>query len=154
MPSKPLPRVLCVEDDEDSRMILITLLRHALIEAQAVGTAVQAISSIQTQHFDPYLLDSRLPDVDGFDLCRQLRDFDTNTPILFFSGAAYEADKKRGLEAGANAYVIKPDFDGLLGTIKQFVYRAESAAVQTRTDREVNNTLPLNYEIARASYAG
>jgi Response regulators consisting of a CheY-like receiver domain and a winged-helix DNA-binding domain len=135
-------------------MILITLLRHALIEAQAVGTAVQAISSIQTQRFDLYLLDSRLPDVDGFDLCRQLRDFDTNTPILFFSGAAYEADKKRGLEAGANAYVIKPDFDGLLGTIKQFVYRAESAAVQTRTDREVNNTLPLTYEIARASYAG
>jgi DNA-binding response OmpR family regulator len=41
------------------------------------------------------------------------------TPILFFSGAAYEADKKRGLEAGANAYVMKPDFDGLLGTIKQ-----------------------------------
>jgi len=154
VPSKPLPRVLCVEDDEDSRMILITLLRHALIEAQAVGTAVQAISSIQTQRFDLYLLDSRLPDVDGFDLCRQLRDFDTNTPILFFSGAAYEADKKRGLEAGANAYVIKPDFDGLLGTIKQFVYPAESAAVQTRTDREVNNTLPLTYEIARASYAG
>jgi len=146
VPSKPLPRVLCVEDDEDSRMILNTLLRHALIEAQAVGTAVQAISSIQTQRFDLYLLDSRLPD--------ELRDFDTNTPILFFSGAAYEADKKRGLEAGANAYVIKPDFDGLLGTIKQFVYRAESAAVQTRTDREVNNTLPLNYEIARASYAG
>jgi DNA-binding response OmpR family regulator len=54
------------------------------------------------------LLDSRLPDLDGFDLCRRMRDFD-DTPILFFSGAAYETDKKRGIEAGANAYVIKPD---------------------------------------------
>jgi DNA-binding response OmpR family regulator len=72
----------------------------------------------------------------------------------FFSGAAYEADKKRGIEAGANAYVIKPDFDGLLGAIKQFVSRAESAAVQTRADREVNNTRPLTYEIARASHVG
>jgi DNA-binding response OmpR family regulator len=98
------------------------------------------------------LLDSRLPDVDGFDLCRRIRDFDPGTPILFFSGAAYETDKKRGIEAGANAYVIKPDFDGLLGTIKQFVSRAESAAVQTRADREVSNTRPLTYEIARASY--
>jgi Response regulators consisting of a CheY-like receiver domain and a winged-helix DNA-binding domain len=125
VPSKRLPRALCVEDDEDSRELLIALLRQALIEAQAVGTALQAISSIQTERFDLYLLDSQLPDVDGFDLCRQIRDFDTDTPILFFSGAAYEADKKRGIEAGANAYVIKPDFDTLLGTIKQFVSRAE-----------------------------
>jgi len=49
-----------------------------------------------------------------------------------FSGAAYESDKKRGIEAGANAYVIKPDFDGLLGTVNQFVSRAESAAVRQR----------------------
>jgi DNA-binding response OmpR family regulator len=152
MPSKPLPHVLCVEDDEDSRELLIALLRHELIEAKAVGTAVQAISSIQTEHFDLYLLDSRLPDVDGFDLCRRIRDFDQDTPILFFSGAAYEADKKRGFDAGANAYVIKPDFDGLLGTIKQFVSPAESAAVQIRADRKMNNTRPLTYEIALASY--
>ena len=123
-----------------------------MIEAQAVGTALQAISSIQTERFDLYLLDSRLPDVDGFDLCRQIRDFDPDTPILFFSGAAYEADKKRGIEAGANAYLIKPDFDGLLGTIKQFVSRAVSASVQTRSGRGMNNCLPLTYEIARASY--
>jgi DNA-binding response OmpR family regulator len=129
MPSIPRPRVLCVDDDEDSRLMLITLLRHALLEAKAVGTAAQALSSIQTERFDLYLLDSRLPDLDGFDLCRRMRDFDPDTPILFFSGAAYEADKKRGIEAGANAYVIKPDLDGLLGSITQFVSRAESAAV-------------------------
>ena len=130
MPSKPLPHVLCVEDDEDSRELLIALLRHELIEAKAVGTAVQAISSIQTEHFDLYLLDSRLPDVDGFDLCRRIRDFDHDTPILFFSGAAYEADKKRGIEAGANAYVIKPDLDGLLESIKQLVSHEESATAK------------------------
>jgi DNA-binding response OmpR family regulator len=97
-----------------------------LIEAKAVRTAAQAISSIQNERFDLYLLDSRLPGVDGFDLCRRIRAVDQETPILFFSGAAYEADKKRGIEAGANAYVIKPDFDGLLGSIKQFVSQAEN----------------------------
>ena len=125
-----LPRVLCVDDDEDSRVMLIMLLRHELIEAKAVGTAIQAISSIQTEHFDLYLLDSRLPDLDGFALCRRIRDFDPETPILFFSGAAYEADKKRGIEAGANAYVIKPDLDGLLESIKQFVSHEESATAK------------------------
>ena len=130
MVSSPLPRVLCVDDDEDSRVMLTMLLRHELIEAQAVGTAVQAMSAIQTEHFDLYLLDSRLPDLDGFALCRRIRDFDPETPILFFSGAAYEADKKRGIEAGANAYVIKPDLDGLLESIKQFVSHEETVTAR------------------------
>jgi len=52
---------------------------------------------------------------DVFDLCRLIREFDQATPILFFfaaayEAAAYEADKKRGLEAGANAYVMKALF--------------------------------------------
>ena len=127
MPSNPLHRILCVDDDEDSRVMLTTLLRQELIEAKAVGTAAQALSSIQTERFDLYLLDASLPDLDGFELCRRMRDFDPATPILFFSGAAYDTDKNRGIKAGANAYVIKPDLDGLLGSIKQFVPGAESA---------------------------
>ena len=122
------PRVLCVDDDEDSRVMLTTLLRLALIEAKAVGTAAQALSSIQTERFDLYLLDARLPDLDGFELCRRMRAFDPHTPILFFSGAAYADDLKRGIEAGADAYVIKPDLDGLLGSIRHFVSHAENAS--------------------------
>jgi DNA-binding response OmpR family regulator len=125
MPLKAQLRVLCVDDDEDSRVMLTTLLKLAFIDAKAVGTGAQALSSIQTERFDLYLLDARLPDVDGFELCRRMRDFDPDTPILFFSGAAYETDKKKGIEAGANAYVIKPDIDGLVSSVKQFVMPAE-----------------------------
>jgi DNA-binding response OmpR family regulator len=126
MPPKVRLRVLCVDDDEDSRVMLTTLLKHALIDAKAVGTGAQALSSMRADQFDLYMLDSRLPDVDGFELCRRLRAIDPHTPILFFSGAAYEADKKKGIEAGANAYVIKPDVDGLVRSIKQFASPAES----------------------------
>ena len=121
------PCVLCVDDDEDFRVMLVTRLRHELIQAKAVGTAAQAISSTQTERFDLYVVDSQLPDLDGFDLCRRIRDVDPDTPILFFSGATDEADRKRGIEAGADAYVIKPDLDGLLGSIKRFISGAESA---------------------------
>jgi two-component system OmpR family response regulator len=127
MSSNPVPRVLCVDDDEDSREILSTLLRFSRIETKAVGTAAQALSLIQAERFDLYLLDARLPDLDGFELCRRMRAFDPHTPILFYSGAACDADKKRGIEAGADAYVIKPDVDGLLATVKQFVSHAASA---------------------------
>lgn len=120
MPPKARLRVLCVDDDEDSRVMLTTLLKLALIDAKAVGTGAQAVSSVQAESFDLYMLDSRLPDVDGFELCRRLRAIDPRTPILFFSGSAFEADRKKGIEAGANAYVVKPDLDGLFGSIKQF----------------------------------
>ncbi|MEK6282957.1 MAG: response regulator [Acidobacteriota bacterium] len=128
MSSTPRPRVLYVDDHEDSREMLSTLLRFALIEAKAVGTAAEALSSIQTEHFDLYLLDSQLPDLDGFELCRRMRDLDGHTPILFFSGAAFKTDKQRGIEAGANDYISKPDIESLIGSIRQFVFQAQSAA--------------------------
>lgn len=123
MPSNP--RVLYVDDDADSREMLCALLKSARIEVTAVATAAQALSFMKTTSFDVYLLDAWLPDLSGFELCRRMRDFDPRTPILFFSGAAYEADQKRGLEAGANRYVVKPDIEDLILRIKQFIPPAE-----------------------------
>jgi DNA-binding response OmpR family regulator len=100
--------------------MLVTLLKHAFIEAKAVGTAAQALSLIQAEHFDLYMLDGWLPEIDGFELCRRMRALDPHIPILFFSGAAYEADKRKGIEAGADDYVIKPDISELVRSIKQF----------------------------------
>lgn len=127
MRSSVKPRVLCVDDDEDSREMLSLVLKCKRIDTKAVGTAAQALSLIEAERFDLYLLDAWLPDLDGFELCRRMRELDPHTPILFFSGAAYEADKKRAIEAGANAYVTKPDLDGLVGSIKQFVSPSEYA---------------------------
>ena len=121
--SNSRPRVLCVDDDEDSRVMLITLLRLAFIEAKAVGTAAQALSLIQAEHFDLYMLDGRLPEIDGFELCRRMRALTPHIPILFFSGSAYEADKRKGIEAGADEYLFKPDISQLVTSIKQFTSR-------------------------------
>ena len=128
MPITRRPRVLCVDDDQDSREMLSTLLGFSSIEAKAVGTAAQALLLVQAERFDLYLLDSRLPDLDGVALCRRLRNFDPVTPILFFSGAAYEIDRMRAIEAGANAYVTKPDVEGLLGSVTSFVFQGRTAA--------------------------
>lgn len=100
--------------------MLITLLRLAFIEAKAVGSAAHALSLIQSEHFDLYTLDAWLPGTDGFELCRRVRALDPPAPILFFSGAAYAADQQKGIEAGADAYVIKPDINELLKRIEQF----------------------------------
>ena len=121
------PRVLYVDDDEDSREMLRMLLELRSIETKAVGTAGEALSSIQAEHFDLYLFDAWLPDLDGFELCRQMRCYDSNTPILFFSGAGCEADKKMGYQAGADDYIVKPDVPHLLGSITQFIAHTQNA---------------------------
>ena len=128
MLSDPPPRVLCVDDDEDAREMVSELLKFSLIETKAVETAAQALSLIQTEHFDLYLLDAWLPDLDGVELCRRVRVLDSHTPVLFYSGAAYDDDKKRAIEAGANAYVTKPDVDGLLESVTELVSPATCVA--------------------------
>lgn len=147
MPPKTRLRVLCVDDDEDSRVMLTTLLKLAFIEAKAVGTGAEALSSIEAEPFDLYMLDSRLPDVDGFELCRRLRAIDPHAPILFFSGAAFEADRKKGFEAGANAYVIKPDLAGLVSRIRQFASKAQRPTARIIPfKRKTSGSSPFTFE--------
>lgn len=126
----PRLRVLCVDDDEDSRDMLIALLGIAHIEAMATETAAEALALVETERFDLYVLDGWLPGVDGFELCRRMRAFDPVTPIIFFSGAAYEDDKRMGIEAGADSYVIKPDINGLIASIVQFVSLKANSGVE------------------------
>jgi DNA-binding response OmpR family regulator len=100
--------------------MLVALLRLAFIDAQAVPSAAQALSLVQTEHFDLVMLDAWLPEIDGFELCRRMRAFDPHIPIIFFSGAAYDTDKKKGIEAGADDYVSKPDISQLMRSVKAF----------------------------------
>lgn len=120
-------RLLCVDNHEDSRDMLTILMRISGIEVQAVANAAQALSKVEKERFDLYLLEARLPGLDGFELCRRLRSFRPETPVVFFSAAAYEDDKKKALAAGASAYVTKPDVVGLLGRVKQMVARPQYA---------------------------
>lgn len=120
MPTIP-PRVLLVEDHEDSRVMLSALLKFSDIEVRAVATAHEVLSFMREEEFDLYLLDARLPDLDGFELCRRIRKFAPRTPIVFYSGAAQKEDIKEAIAAGASAYVTKPDVAELLETVNRLV---------------------------------
>ena len=128
MPSYPQTRVLYVDGHDDSREMLRILLAISQIDVTAVPNATKAVSLMESERFDLYVLESCLPVTDGFDLCRQIRERDPKTPVVFFSGAAFDADQKRGMEAGACAYVCKPDLDGLLGSITECVTHGKAAA--------------------------
>jgi len=97
--------------------LVTLLLKQRNYEVVSTSTIETGIALAGSQQFDLYLLDSWLPDGSGLDLCRQIREFDTATPILFYSAAAYEIDRAAALQSGAQAYLIKPSAPSELCTM-------------------------------------
>ena len=130
MESRTSLRALCVEDDDDTRVMLGMQLKSLGLEVNLASTATEALRWSETKDFDFYLLDSWLPDLDGYELCRRVHQRAAGTDrILFFSGAAHEHEKQKGIEAGARAYVCKPNIDELLSTLSNLI--AEATAVRS-----------------------
>ena len=102
------PRVLYIEDHEDTRELVTLVLEQKRLEVVTVSTIKSGVEHAGSQQFVLYLLDSWLPDGSGLELCRQIREFDKATPILFYSAAAYEMDRAEAIKSGAQAYLIKP----------------------------------------------
>ena len=126
-------RVLYAEDDEDNRVLVRTMCELSGIEAVTTGSIAEAWQSAQSEHFDLYLLELRFPDGDGLELCRRLRKHSPQTPILIYSACAYEADKKKGLAAGADDYLIKPYLGDLTATIRQNIEQTKQQMHQRET---------------------
>ena len=108
MRSDNTPRVLYIEDHEDTRELVTLVLEQRSYEVVTGSTIRSGVALAGLQHFDLYLLDSWLTDGSGLDLCRKIREFDKTTPILFYSAAAYESDRADAIESGAQAYLVKP----------------------------------------------
>jgi len=102
-------RILIVDDDGALRQSLVEQLElneeFVCIEC---GTAAQALEMVDASRFDTIVLDVGLPDMDGRELCRQLRGAGVQVPIVMLTGADSEPDTILGLEAGADDYVTKP----------------------------------------------
>jgi CheY-like chemotaxis protein len=101
-------RILCVEDHEDTCLMLTMPFAQQGHEAVSAGTAAEAVGSAGRGRFDLYGLDVSLRDGSGLELCSRLRAVDPEAKIVFYSGAAYERDRVVGLAMGASAYVTKP----------------------------------------------
>ncbi len=110
-------RILYVENNEDAFFMVSVLLEFSNIKVVNAKTVAEAWRLAHNENFDLFLLDSLLPDGNGLDLCRRLRQYAPHTPVLFYSANAFETDKQKGFEAGANAYLAKPCVNDLSETI-------------------------------------
>lgn len=100
-------RILLVEDDPSVAASVIDGLVNASMEVDHVSTGKEAISKALSEAFDLILLDLGLPDMDGQDVCRSVREKST-TPIIILSARSEEIDRVLALEFGADDYMVKP----------------------------------------------
>jgi two-component system response regulator RegX3 len=122
-------RILLVEDDPSVAASVVDGLVNASMDVEHVATGKEAISKALSENFELILLDLGLPDMDGQDVCRSVRE-KSSTPIIILSARSEEIDRVLALEFGADDYMVKPfGMRELVARIRAVVRRANSVDV-------------------------
>ena len=108
----PKGQILFVDDHRDTCVMVMALLGYADYEVSQAQTVAEGLRLARKGGFALILLDWVFDDRSGIELCRMIRRFDNEIPIIFYSGVAYEGEIKKAMQAGAQGFLIKP-----LGTV-------------------------------------
>ncbi|MGQ9653967.1 MAG: response regulator [Thermodesulfobacteriota bacterium] len=103
-------RILIVDDDELVLIALKELLKPQGYEVQTITSGAEALKMLDKDGFDLLILDIMMPEMDGFELCRRIRQREPykDTPVVFLTAKSRDEDRAQGLEAGANLFLSKP----------------------------------------------
>jgi len=126
----PEQSVLVVEDTDEIRELVATVLGRAGFDVRAVGTGAECMAEIRRQAPDLIVLDLGLPDADGTEICRQVRA-ETECYVLMLTARAEEVDLLIGLAVGADGYMAKPFSPRELVARVQAMLRRPRSAVPT-----------------------
>ena len=111
-----------MDDNPDSRDVVHLTLMAEGYDITCVESGREAIDLVRRERFDLLIFDNWLPDLTGTDVTKIIREFNQTTPILFYSAAAYESDKRAAFEAGAQAYLVKPvGIDDLIPEVERLI---------------------------------
>lgn len=134
--SETVHKILVVEDEPDLLMGLKENLEYEGYKVVTAADGLEAISAVQRENPDLIVLDLMLPKLDGYEVCRRLRNRQLNVPIIILTAKGQEADKVRGLDLGADDYITKPfSLREFLARIKAVLRRREPAAAKLETYR-------------------
>ena len=127
-----MTRILVVEDDRSIRMGLVDTLAAKGYEVDAVSRGSDGAERASSGRFDLVVLDVMLPDIDGFEVCRRIRNSAARkVAVIMLSARGAELDRVRGLELGADDYVTKPfSLMELLARVGSVLRRAQGDAAE------------------------
>lgn len=141
------PLILIVEDDPQIRRFLRTALTAERYRVHEASTASQGWMETASIHPDLVLLDLGLPDGDGMDVLRQIREWSTETPIIVISVRGREHDKIIALDTGADDFVTKPFSTGeLLARVRVALRRSATAGSGSQAPAARVGTIEVDFD--------
>ncbi len=119
------PRILVAEDSITSRMLIRNILETSGFQVKTAVDGLEAFQFLQNDSFDLVVSDVEMPGMDGFELTSKIRADNrfTAIPVVLVTALSSDPDRQRGLEAGANAYIVKSNFEqsNLVETIQRLI---------------------------------
>ena len=127
-------RILVVEDEQDLNRILAKTLTAEGYSVDACFDGVEALDYLEGAEYDAIVLDVMMPRMDGFSLLAQMRESGNETPVIFLTAKDSVPDRVRGLDAGADDYLVKPfSFDELLARLRVVMRKRGGSATNVFT---------------------
>lgn len=150
-----MPRILVVDDEPNIREVICFALERAGMVTATAGSGTQAMASFRAGKIDLIVLDVGMPDMDGLEVCRQIRKT-SSVPILFLSARDEEIDRILGLEIGGDDYVTKPFSPReLVARVKTILKRTGTTSAAERNEQDVTvGELRLDRAGRTVSFAG
>jgi len=119
--SQTKARILHVEDHQDTRLMMAALLDDSGYGVITAGTIAEGLRLAKEMDFDLYLLDIRLPDGTGVELCQKLRELHPHVPVLYYSAYGEESEHQKAIATCGEAYLRKPvaiaDIESAIGKL-------------------------------------
>ena len=121
-------RILHVDDDPDIRILISASLRDLGYFVATAGTNAEALDLVKQYKFDLCILDVRLPDGSGIELCQRIKELQPTAPAIYYSGYASDEEQEAALSVCGDAYLKKPvSAIELENTVAKFLSQAGSA---------------------------
>jgi len=143
-------KILIVEDEREMARGLKDILEFEGYEVTTAGTGKEGLQAVTRREPDCILLDLMLPDINGYQVCEEIRRQKNKTPIIMLTAKAQDYDKIRGLEVGADDYMTKPFSVGeLLARVKAILRRTGQYAQQIDVVRIGNSLVDVPHFVVR-----
>ena len=128
-PGRQRGRILLAEDSQANQLVAVTMLNQGGYEVHAVANGLEAVAALGSGEYDLVLMDLAMPEMDGIEATRRIRQAGLAVPILAVTANVLKQDLERCLQAGMNGYVVKPVIkQDLLNAVQQWLQRPVAQA--------------------------
>ena len=147
------PRVLVIDDDDDIRRLVAELLERAGLDVDQAPDGRAGLRAFHQQPADLVILDVSMPELDGWQTLERIRDL-SDVPVMMLTARGAELERVRGLQAGADDYMVKPFGRQELVARAQALLRRARSSGEDRAETYVDDRVTIDFAQRAVTYAG